>query len=115
MALKAHISEMRAKIKKFKLPIFFLKNILNNVESNYKAQATATFLVSALISEIWAFKAKKCWYFGNKGPNKKVFYFILFFGRHSKAGAHDSRVKPEILGYILLHSKQKQDLWYLIL
>ena len=49
-----------------------LKDILNNVKSNYKAQATVTFSISALIYEIWAFKAKKCWYFGNKGSNKKV-------------------------------------------
>ena len=48
-----------------------LKDILNNVKSNYKAQATVTFSISALIYEIWAFKAKKCWYFGNKGSNKK--------------------------------------------
>ena len=37
-----------------------LKDILNNVESNYKAQAIATFSISALISEIWTFKDKKC-------------------------------------------------------
>ena len=48
-----------------------LKDILNNLQSNYKAQATATFSISALISEIWALKAKKCWYFWNKGPDKK--------------------------------------------
>ena len=48
-----------------------LKDILDNVKSNYKAQATVTFSISALISEKWAFKAKKCWYFGNKGSNKK--------------------------------------------
>ena len=47
------------------------KDILNNVKPNSKAQATATFSISALISEKWAFKAKKCWYFWNKGPNKK--------------------------------------------
>ena len=50
-----------------------LKDILNNVESNYKAKATATFSTSALISEICAPKANKCWYFWNKGPNKKVY------------------------------------------
>ena len=50
-----------------------LKDILNNVKSNYKAQATITFSISVLIYEIWAFKAKKCWYFGNKGPNKKAY------------------------------------------
>ena len=48
-----------------------LKNILNNVIPNSKAQATATFSISALISEILAFKAKRYWYFGIKGPNKK--------------------------------------------
>ena len=32
-----------------------LKDILNNVEWNYKAQATSTFSISTLISEIWAF------------------------------------------------------------
>ena len=37
-----------------------LKDILNNVKPNSKAQATATFSISALISEKWAFKAKKC-------------------------------------------------------
>ena len=47
------------------------KDILNNTKSNYKAQATVTFSISALICEIWAFKAEKCWYFGNKGSNKK--------------------------------------------
>ena len=47
-----------------------LKDVLNNVKSNYKDKATITFLISALIYEILAFKAKKCWYFGNKGPNK---------------------------------------------
>ena len=65
------ISEAGVKIKKFKLQKKILKDILNNLQSNYKAQATATFLISALISEIWAFKAKKCLYFWNKGPNKK--------------------------------------------
>ena len=65
------ISEAGVKIKKFKLQNFFLKDILKNEESNYKAQATATFSISALISEIWAFKAKKCLYFLNKGPNKE--------------------------------------------
>ena len=53
------ISEAGVKIQKFKLPNKNLKDILNNVESNYKAQATATFSISALISEIRAFKAKK--------------------------------------------------------
>ena len=48
-----------------------MKDILNNVKPNSKAQATATFSISALISEIWAIKAKKCLYFGNKGLNKK--------------------------------------------
>ena len=57
------ISEAGVKIKKFKLQKNFLKDILNNLQSNYKAQATATFSISALISEIWAFKAKKCLYF----------------------------------------------------
>ena len=32
-----------------------LKDILNNVKSNFKAWAPATFSISALISEIWAF------------------------------------------------------------
>ena len=40
---------------------------------NYKAQATATFSILALLSEIWAFKAKKslsydlimCWHLGS--------------------------------------------------
>ena len=54
------ISEAGVKIKKFKLQKKNLKDILNNLQSNYKAQATATFSISALISEIWAFKAKKC-------------------------------------------------------
>ena len=31
-----------------------LKDILNNVKSNYKAQATVTFSISALIYGIWA-------------------------------------------------------------
>ena len=48
-----------------------LKDILNNTKSNYKAQATVTFSISALIYEIWAFKAKKCWYFGNIGSKRK--------------------------------------------
>ena len=54
------ISESGVKIKKFKLQKKNLKGILNNLQSNYTAQATATFSISALISEIWAFKAKKC-------------------------------------------------------
>ena len=54
------ISEAGVKIKNFKLQKNFLKDILNNVESNYKAQATETFSISALISEIWAFTDKKC-------------------------------------------------------
>ena len=65
------ISEAGVKIQKFKLQKKNLKDRLNNVKSNYKAQATVTFSISALIYEIWAFKAKKCWYFGNKGSNKK--------------------------------------------
>ena len=48
-----------------------LKDILNNVKSNHKAQATVTFSISGLIYEIWAFKAQKCWYFGNNCQNKK--------------------------------------------
>ena len=36
------------------------KDILNNVKPICKAQTTATFSISALISEIWVFKAKKC-------------------------------------------------------
>ena len=48
-----------------------LKYIQNNAKWKYKAHATVTFSISALISEIWAFKAKKCGYFGSKGPNKK--------------------------------------------
>ena len=48
-----------------------LKYILYNVKSTYKAEATATFSILALISEIWAFKIKKWWYFGNKRPIKK--------------------------------------------
>ena len=54
------ISEAGVKIQKFKLQKKNLKDILNNVKSNYKAQATVTFSISALISEKWAFKAKKC-------------------------------------------------------
>ena len=65
------ISEAGVKIQKFKLQKKISKDILNNVKPNSKAQATTTFSISALISEKWAFKAKKCWYFGNKGPNKK--------------------------------------------
>ena len=65
------ISEAGVKIQKFKLQKKISKDILNNVKPNSKAQATATFSISALISEIWAFKAKKCGYFGSKGPNKK--------------------------------------------
>ena len=42
-----------------------------NAKWKYRAHATVTFSISALISEIWAFKAKKCLYFWNKGPNKK--------------------------------------------
>ena len=60
------ISKAGVKIKKFKLQKKILKDILNNLQSNYKAQATATFSISALISEIWAFKAKICWYLWNK-------------------------------------------------
>ena len=42
-----------------------------NAKWKYKAHATVTFSISALISELWAFKAKKCGYFGSKGLNKK--------------------------------------------
>ena len=48
-----------------------LKDILNNVKSNYKAQTIVTFLISVFIYEIWTFKAKKCWYFGNKRSNRE--------------------------------------------
>ena len=86
------ISEAGVKIKKFKLQKKFLKDILNNLQSNYKAQATATFLISALISEIWAFKAKKCLYLLNLGSNKKSvlrkkvlkFVFLGIFGGSKK-------------------------------
>ena len=86
------ISEAGVKIKKFKLQKIFLKDILNNLQSNYKAQATATFLISALISEIWAFKAKKCLYLLNLGSNKKSvlrkkvlkFVFLGIFGGSKK-------------------------------
>ena len=47
-----------------------LQDILWNEKSKFKDQATATFSISALISEICAIWAKKCGYFGNKGPNK---------------------------------------------
>ena len=53
------ISEAGVKIQKFKLQKKKLKDILNNVKPNCKAQATATFSISALISEIWTFKAQK--------------------------------------------------------
>ena len=46
------ISEAGVKIQKFKLQKKNLKDILNNVKSNYKAQATVTFSISALIYEI---------------------------------------------------------------
>ena len=49
-----------SKTKKF----FFFAQIPHafiqcNVKSTYKAEATATFSILALISEIWAFKIKK--------------------------------------------------------
>ena len=46
-----------------------MKDILNNVKPNCKAQAAAFFSISALISEIWTFKAKKYKYFENEGQN----------------------------------------------
>ena len=46
------ISEAGVKIVKFKLQKKFVKDILNNVKSNYMAQATVTFSISALIYEI---------------------------------------------------------------
>ena len=53
------ISEAGVKVQKFKLQKKKLKYILYNVKSTYKAEATATFSILALISEIWAFKIKK--------------------------------------------------------
>ena len=67
-----------------------LKYIRNNAKWKYKAHATVTFSISALISEIWAFKAKKCGYFGSKGPNKKsvqrknVLEYVFWSFRWSK-------------------------------
>jgi len=46
------ISEAGVKIQKFKLQKKNLKYILNNVKSNYKAQAIVTFSISDLIYEI---------------------------------------------------------------
>ena len=49
------ITEPGVKIQKFKMHKNFLEDIPYKVISKYKAQATATFSISALISEIWAF------------------------------------------------------------
>ena len=65
------ISEAGVKIQKFKLQKKNWKDILNDVKPNCKAQATATFSISALISEIWAFKGRKYGYFGKKAKIKK--------------------------------------------
>ena len=46
------ISKAGVKIQKFKLQKKMLKDVLNNVKSNYKAKATVTFSISALIYEI---------------------------------------------------------------
>ena len=48
------ISEAGVKIQKLKLQKKVLKDILNNVKSNYKAQATVSFSISTLMYEIWA-------------------------------------------------------------
>ena len=49
------ITEPGVKIHKFKINKKFLKDIPYKVISNYKAQATAIFSISVLISEICAF------------------------------------------------------------
>ena len=49
------ITEQGVKIHKFKMHKFFLKDIPYKVISNYEVQATATFSISVLISEICAF------------------------------------------------------------
>ena len=57
----------------FSLYNYFMFDVYTQMQQtiNYKGQATVTFSILALIYEIWAFQAKKCWYFGNKGSNKK--------------------------------------------
>ena len=48
------ISETGIKIQKIRMQNFFLKNKLLYIKRKYEAQATATFKISALISEICA-------------------------------------------------------------
>ena len=62
---------------------------------NCKAQATATFSISALISEIWTFNAKKWWYFLNKGPNKK------------------GVLRKKVLEFVFKHFKGVKKIWFL--
>ena len=52
------ISEAGVKIQKFKLQKENLKDLLINVIPNSKAKATATFSISALISEFSEIKAQ---------------------------------------------------------
>ena len=70
------ISEAGAKVQKFKLQKK-LKYILYNVKSTYKAEATATFSILALISEIWALKIKNDDILGINVQLKKVLECVL--------------------------------------